>query len=58
MDSIGQTFSQPETQVAGRRKIGDGPAAPESDPSVVGDAELPGREPDGRLWRPRVTPEA
>jgi hypothetical protein len=48
MDSIGQTLSQPEAQVAGLPKIGDSAAAPESDPRVVGDAELTGREPDSR----------
>lgn len=38
MDAIGQTLSQPETRVSGLREIRDGAAAPESGPSVVGDA--------------------
>jgi hypothetical protein len=42
LDAIGQTLSQPETQVSGPRKVGDGATAPESDASVVGDAELTG----------------
>ena len=42
MDAIGQTLSQPEIQVSGLRKVGDGAAALESDASVVRDAELTG----------------
>ena len=40
MDTIGQTL-EPEAQAA-LRKIGDGALAPESDASVVDDAELTG----------------
>ncbi len=42
MDTIGQTLSQPETQVAGPGKIGDGAATPERDASAVADGELTG----------------
>ena len=42
IDAIGQTLSQPETQVSGLRKVRDGAAALESDASAVGDAELTG----------------
>ncbi|HEX6049087.1 MAG TPA: hypothetical protein VFZ21_07460 [Gemmatimonadaceae bacterium] len=42
MDAIEQTLSRPEPQISGHRKVGDGAAAPEADPSVVGDAELTG----------------
>ena len=39
-DTIAQTLRQPETQVSGLRKVGDGAAALASDASGVGDAKL------------------
>lgn len=42
MDAIGQTLSQPETQVSGLRKVGDGATAPEPHASGVADGELTG----------------
>jgi hypothetical protein len=42
MDSIAQTLSQPETQLSGLRKIGDGAAAPERDASSIADGERTG----------------
>jgi hypothetical protein len=42
LDTIGRTLAQSETQVSGLRKIGDTAPTPESDASVVGDAELTG----------------
>lgn len=42
MDAIGQTLAQPEIQASGLRAAGDGAAAPESEATVVADAELTG----------------
>lgn len=42
MDAIGQTLSQPETQVSGLRKVGDGAPAPAPNASAVAEGELTG----------------
>ena len=42
MDAIGQTLSQPETQVSALPKVGDGAALPAPNASAVADGELTG----------------
>ena len=42
MDTIGQTLSQPDVQVSGLRKIGNGAVATERDASAVADGERTG----------------
>jgi hypothetical protein len=39
MGTIGQTFTQPETQVSGFRKVGGAAVAPKRDASAVADAD-------------------